>query len=74
MDEINKLRTLLRPCAEKGILVAIDGQTYKNMKLNTRDRQKARILIQPFNAHNDKLGFDFSNNTRKYVISESKQF
>jgi len=37
-------------------------------------REQARRLIKHFTRHNDKLGFDFSNNYRKYKVNISQQF
>jgi hypothetical protein len=71
---MNKLKTLLGDCAKKGIIVAVDGRMYNKLKNTPSNRQSARISIQAFNAHNDKLGFNFSNNTRQYVTTSSQHF
>jgi len=55
-----------------GIIVAIGGSLYKD--LSRGDRNSARMLIKDFTRHNDKLGFDFDNKSRKYKASLSSQF
>ncbi len=47
----------LRTLAEHGIVVAVDGPTYRFMK--SSNSRGARAFIRPFTAHNDKLGFDY---------------
>lgn len=60
------LRGRLKDMAELGLIVAIDGPTYRDISLGSR--QAARRLIKDFTRHNDKLGFDFDNKTKTYKV------
>lgn len=66
------MRSKLKELAEKGILVAISGSLYRDLK--SADVQRARAFIKDFTRHNDKLGFDFDVKTRQYKVSKSRQF
>jgi len=67
--EADYLRGQLKPLAEHGVLVAISGELYRDLK--SADLQRARNYIKDFTRHNDKLGFDFHVPTRKYKVSKS---
>lgn len=66
------LRTQLKELASLGLLVAIDGDTYREISLG--NKQGARKTIKAFTQHNDKLGADFSNLKRQYRVSLSPQY
>jgi len=45
--------------AKHGIIAAVDGDQYRNLKLE-QGVQYARRLLKRYTSHNEKLGFDFS--------------
>lgn len=55
----------------KGILVAIDRDTYQQRR--NEDKFAARGLIKTFTAHNDKLGFDYkpTGEYKGYVTTDA---
>jgi hypothetical protein len=52
--------------ASKGILVHVPSELYKDM-VYSYGRSKARSMISPSTAHNDKLGFDWRVNEGRYA-------
>jgi len=62
----------LADLAQHGLLVAVSGPLYKDMRMS--GRFNAQRYIKDFTRHNDKLGFDFKNKERKYEASLSDQF
>jgi hypothetical protein len=62
-------RANLAALARKGIIVAVDTPTYQNMR--TAMGRTARNELKPFTSHNEKLGFDYSSELRRYVGGKS---
>lgn len=65
--------------AAHGVLTSIAKGYFEEIKGYTpAEREEVRDFMRPYNAHNDKLGFDFSNVKRKLIAlkpdSQSKQF
>lgn len=59
----------LKKLAELGIVAAIGKTLYARLKEQNTD--KARAHIQRLNAHNEKLGFDYSVKKGAHVYSNS---
>lgn len=62
----------LKRLAELGIVAAIGKGLYQRFR--DQNTQKAREHIQRLNAHNDKLGFDYSVPLGAFVYSHSNHF
>jgi len=58
--------------AKSGIIAAIGSTLYQDMRGG--NQQAAQRMIKDFTRHNDKLGADFVNTTRRYKLEHSPQF
>jgi len=70
--EADYLRGKLDILAKHGLIVAVSGPLYKDMRMS--GKFNAQRFIKDFTRHNDKLGFDFDNKTRKFKAGLSRQF
>lgn len=52
--------------AQRGLIIHTDSNLYKSL---VRDfgRPRARVMLKPFTAHNDKMGYDWSVANKTYV-------
>ena len=57
-EELKIINTVLKPFAEKGILVHVNTGMYDTMKQKI-GLQQLRRLLKNITPHNDKLGFDW---------------
>lgn len=63
----------LRIFAERGVVLHINSKYYKELREKT-SRQTAKTTIKPLTAHNDKLGFDWSVVSTRFIAKPSSQF
>jgi len=70
--EYRLLRSKLGDLAKKGVLIATPVELWDGMK--AQDIGVARSKIKPFTSHNDKLGFDWSVVSSRFVVSYSEHF